>query len=47
MTRTYFALYFAVNIAKFEQINAIWAKETTVSHNKFAFSNCEEYIVLW
>ena len=36
-----------VNIVEFEQINACWASGTVVSDNKFVFSNCEKYIVLW
>ena len=35
-----------VTIAKFEQINSSWARETIVSETKFVFSNCEKYIVL-
>ena len=32
---------------EFEQINAGWAWLIIVSDNKFAFSTCEKYIVLW
>ena len=32
---TYFALYPTVNIAEFEQINAGWTWEMTVSDNNF------------
>ena len=30
-----------------EQINAGWAWEMAFSKNKFVFSNCEKYTVLW
>ena len=33
-------------IAKFEQINSSWARETIFLENKFVFSNCEKYIAL-
>ena len=40
--------HFTVNIAEFEQINnAGWTWEIVVSDNKFVFSNCEKYTVLW
>ena len=47
LTLTYFAFYSTVNIAEFKQINAGWAWEMVVSGNKFVFSNCEIYIIVW
>ena len=41
------ALYFIVKIAAFEQTDGGWVWETVVSDNKFVFSNCKNYIVLW
>ena len=32
-------LHCAVIIAELKQMNASWARETVVSHNKFVFSN--------
>ena len=36
-----------VIIAEVKHINAIWGRETIVSYNKFVFSNCGIYNVLW
>ena len=43
---TYFALYFTVNNAEFEQINVCWACEM-LADNKVIFGNSEKQIVLW
>ena len=43
----YFALYCTVKIVELEQANAGWAWEKVVSDNKFVFSNCKKYNVLW
>ena len=43
---TNFALYSTVIISEFEQISAVWVYGYIISDNKFAFSNCEKYIVL-
>ena len=47
LTLNYSAFYSTVNIAEFEQRNVCSAWEKVVSDNKFVFSNCEKYIVLW
>ena len=39
--------HFTVIIAEFEQINAGWVWQTIVLGNKFVFSNCGKYIVLY
>ena len=46
-TLLHFAHYYIVIIAEFEQINAGWVREIEVSDNKFVFSNCVIYNVLW
>ena len=35
-------IYFTVDIAGFEQINASWVWEIIVSDNKFVFTSCEK-----
>ena len=47
LTWNMFALYSTVDIAKFEQINGVWAWEMVVSDNKFVLSCLEKYVVLW
>ena len=47
LTLNIFRNYYIVIIAEFEQVNAGWAWETIVSENKFVFSDCGIYNVLW
>ena len=38
---------YSVIIVEFQQIDVAWSCDILVSDNKFVFSNCEKYTVLW
>ena len=38
---------YSVIIVEFQQIDVVWSCDILVSDNKFVFSNCEKYTVLW